>query len=115
MIEQGRKITFYSYFSNTFVLGIIAYILVDNTVALDKTPYFVKTLPFRKKDISLSFMLFKFVIMILLYELVMIISTPAIKLVTTVPIEYVIFYCSASFYLVVIGVIEFIHCLFTFF
>ena len=36
-------------------------------------------------------MLFKFVIMILLYELVMIISTPAIKLVTTVPIEYVIF------------------------
>lgn len=75
----------------------------------------MKTLPFRKKDISLSFMLFKFVIMILLYELVMIISTPAIKLVTTVPIEYVIFYCSASFYLVVIGVIEFIHCLFTFF
>ena len=51
----------------------------------------MKTLPFRKKDISLSFMLFKFVIMILLYELVMIISTPAIKLVTTVPIEYVIF------------------------
>ncbi|EPF4528700.1 hypothetical protein ACSSI5_001148, partial [Enterococcus faecalis] len=117
LIEQGRKITFYSYFSNTFVLGIIAYILVDNTVALDKNSlFFVKTLPFRKKDISLSFMLFKFVIMILLYELVMIISTPAIKLVTTVPIEYVIFFIVQHlFYLVVIGVIEFIHCLFAFF
>lgn len=100
LIEQGRKITFYSYFSNTFVLGIIAYILVDNTVALDKNSlFFVKTLPFRKKDISLSFMLFKFVIMILLYELVMIISTPAIKLVTTVPIEYVIFLLFSIFFI----------------
>ncbi|HHB9305054.1 TPA: hypothetical protein ACOIUD_003274, partial [Enterococcus faecalis] len=52
----------------------------------------------------------------LLYELVMIISTPAIKLVTTVPIEYVIFFIVQHlFYLVVIGVIEFIHCLFAFF
>ena len=46
LIEQGRKITFYSYFSNTFVLGIIAYILVDNTVALDKTPYFCENIAF---------------------------------------------------------------------
>ncbi len=108
LIESGQKITFYSYFSNTLVLASIISVLVNNTVALDKTSlFFVKTLPFKKSDIRLAYTFFKFLIMILLYELVVIIATPVIKLITTDPFEYGKFFITQQmFFLLIIVLIE---------
>lgn len=108
ILLQGKKITLFSFFSNSFTLAIIISIFINNTLALDKTSiFFVKTLPFSKKDIKFSFFLFKFSVMLLIYELVMLIATPAIQLVTTNPIEYVIFFLSQHiFFVSVIIIVE---------
>lgn len=108
ILLQGKKITLFSFFSNSFTLAIIISILINNTLALDKTSiFFVKTLPFSKKDIKFSFFLFKFSVMLLIYELVMLIATPAIQLVTTNPIEYVIFFLSQHiFFISIIIIVE---------
>ena len=75
-------------------------------MALDKTSlYFVKALPFRKRDIQRDYSLFRLLLMVGIYELVMIIATPAIKLVTTSVGDFGLFFLSQhfSFFLVIIS------------
>ncbi|NBA57116.1 hypothetical protein [Enterococcus hirae] len=93
ILLQGQKTTFFSFFSNSLTLAIMISIFINNTLALDKTSlFFVKTLPFNKIDLKISYLLFKFSIMFFIYELVMLITTPAIQLVTINPFEYIIFF-----------------------
>ena len=106
ILETGQKQIFFSYFSNTFVLGCLPFLFVEATLALDKTSlYFVKALPFRKRDIQRAYSLFRLLLMVGIYELVMIIATPAIKLVTTSVGDFGLFFLSQhfSFFLVIIS------------
>ena len=106
ILETEQKQIFFSYFSNTFVLGCLSFLFVEATLALDKTSlYFVKALPFRKRDIQRAYSLFRLLLMVGIYELVMIIATPAIKLVTTSVGDFGLFFLSQhfSFFLVIIS------------
>lgn len=110
LLLQGQKITFFSFFSNSLTLAVIISIFINSTLDLDKTSlFFVKSLPFKKNDVKIAYLFFKFSIMFLIYELVMLIATPAIQLVTTQPLEYVIFFLSQHiFFLNTIIIIEFL-------
>ncbi|WP_286783054.1 hypothetical protein [Streptococcus sp. UBA4344] len=103
ILETGQKQIFFSYFSNTVVLGCLSFLFVEATLALDKTSlYFVKALPFRRRDVQRAYSLFRLVLMIGIYELVMIIATPAIKLVTTFVGDFGLFFLSQHFSFIIV-------------
>lgn len=98
ILETGQKQIFFSYFSNTLVLGCLSFLFIEATLALDKISlYFVKALPFRKHDVQRAYSLFRLLLMVGIYELVMIIATPAIKLVTTSVGDFGLFFLSQHF------------------
>lgn len=81
--DYMKRVTIAAFFNNALTLGTISYIFVNNTVALDKcTLFFAKQLPFNEVDVSVSFLLFKLVVSLSLFELVMIIATPVAGLIT---------------------------------
>lgn len=106
ILETGQKQIFFSYFSNTLVLGCLSFLFIEATLALDKISLcFVKALPFRKHDVQRAYSLFRLLLMVGIYELVMIIATPAIKLVTASVGDFGLFFLSQhfSFFLVIIS------------
>lgn len=91
VIVKGQMTTFFSACSSAFFFGVILYLFVVNTVALDKVSlFFAKSLPFEENEIQLSFLIFKFSIMISLYEFIMLIITPMMTLVTSSKLLFVL-------------------------
>lgn len=91
VIVKGQLMTFFSACSSAFFFGVILYLFVVNTVALDKVSlFFARSLPFEENEIQLSFLIFKFSIMIGLYEFIMLIITPMMTLVTSSKLLFIL-------------------------
>lgn len=107
----SQKITFFSFLSNIVVIGIISYIFVNTTLALDKTSlFFAKQLPFTKNEVKFAYLIFKFSIMLLFLVAVMIVGTFAIQLVITKPVAYITFFILLHLlFVVVIISCELVH------
>lgn len=81
-IMSASKITLSSYFNVVIILGVFLFILVNSTVKLNKSSlFFAKTLPFSEREISISQKIFKLSVTLCIFELVIIIAAPILKLI----------------------------------
>ncbi|MDR2976224.1 MAG: hypothetical protein LBV19_02780 [Streptococcaceae bacterium] len=95
LVLAARKITLLSYFDLTLSVAAILHLFVNNTVSLEKTSlFFAKSLPFRSTEVNISYKIYKCSIALILYQFMMIIATPAIKLVTHNPMLFLMLFIS---------------------
>lgn len=81
-IMIAAKMTLSSYFNVTLILSAFLFTLVNSTVGLSKNSlFFAKTLPFSEREISVSQKIFKLSVALAIFELVIIIVAPALKLI----------------------------------
>lgn len=78
----AAKMTLSSYFNVVLILSGFLFILINSTVSLSKNSlFFAKTLPFSEKEVSVSQMIFKLSVALALFELLIIIVIPTLKLI----------------------------------
>ena len=79
----AAKETLSSYYNMCIIIGVFVYILVNATFQLTSNSlHIAKTLPFSEKEIWLSQKIFKLICGVLVFEIVLIILIPSIKLIT---------------------------------
>lgn len=79
----AAKETLSSYYNMCIITGVFIYILVNGTFQLtNNSLHIAKTLPFSEKEIWLSQKIFKLICGVLVFEIVLIILVPSIKLIT---------------------------------
>lgn len=85
----AAKQTLSSYYNLCLVLSVLIYILVNATFQLTRNAlHIAKTLPFSEKEIWLSQKIFKMISGLFIFEIVLIVLIPSIKLIT-----HNVFYC----------------------
>ncbi|MFD1125064.1 hypothetical protein ACFQ22_06825 [Lentilactobacillus raoultii] len=83
-IAVASKITLISFYDVTIVLSVVIFMVINSTGGLSKNSiYFVATLPFKRKEVLISYKIFKLSIGATLFSILIIIVTPALKLVTS--------------------------------
>lgn len=79
----AAKITLSSYVNLVNLIAAILFILMNSTFSLNKNSlFFIKTLPFTSKEISISQKLFQLVVALFLFELFMIIVVGGLKVIS---------------------------------
>lgn len=78
------KITMSSFFNVILMISVIIAIFIHRTISLNRNAlFFAKTLPFSEKEVIMSYMIFKLSVAIMLFEIIIIIMVPALKLMST--------------------------------
>lgn len=85
------KMTLSSYYNLTLIISVFIFIFVKSTIGLTRNSLFIiKSLPFTIREAQLSIKIFKISIATILFEFILIIVAPALKLIQLNIIEAII-------------------------